>query len=430
MTIGMVETGLVPDYAWRTDSDGTLSVYEKGVSVGSFGTYATTDALSVVFENGTVTYYKSGVAKRAVVRAIGNPLYGLYTPFATLTGGVLTSITGVGITYNSALSPAALFVVNSTSVIRVTISGGGKSTITNAFSGITGITSLTTGAGDMYVCTSGGNISKVAVTGTVTSLTSSLTTPVSITTDGSTYLYVVDGTTIRRVDLSGAITQIATSLTSPSGIALYGLYLYVVTDGTTITRVLISTGEKTTLISGFTGLTGITSDGSGGLYVTAAASVYYVNISTAIKTLVTTAGLNAPTGVAFNGTNVVYALDSGYLVTGTLGNTGVANVSFDNSARLSNGQWQHIIVTYSGDVNRARLYINGNLESTVVAPSYTSTSSPLQFGTSWSGYIDDVYAYSSELVPSECTKLYAYEYSLLGESLVISSPGRVLITSL
>lgn len=48
------------DFAIYPQSGGILSVYEKGASKGSFGTYAAGDLLKVACESGVVKYYKNG----------------------------------------------------------------------------------------------------------------------------------------------------------------------------------------------------------------------------------------------------------------------------------------------------------------------------------------------------------------------------------
>jgi hypothetical protein len=75
------------------------------------------------------------------------------------------------------------------------------------------------------------------------------------------------------------------------------------------------------------------------------------------------------------------------------------------------------------------LYIDGNLESTVSVPGYTSSVSSLQIGKDWVGSLDDVRVYTGVMSASEVGRLYAFEDGLPGEALLISNPGYVQIAS-
>ncbi|MDD2776613.1 MAG: hypothetical protein PHU06_11715 [Gallionella sp.] len=63
------------DYAWSSLPTGALQIYESGVLVGSFGTYTTTDVLSVVYDGNTVRYLKNGIAQRTVSTTAGRTFY-------------------------------------------------------------------------------------------------------------------------------------------------------------------------------------------------------------------------------------------------------------------------------------------------------------------------------------------------------------------
>jgi YD repeat-containing protein len=63
------------DYAWQTTVSGTLNIYENGTLIGAFGTYTTSDILSVVYAGSTVRYLKNGVVQRTVATTAGRVFY-------------------------------------------------------------------------------------------------------------------------------------------------------------------------------------------------------------------------------------------------------------------------------------------------------------------------------------------------------------------
>ena len=438
MSIGFSETTTVPTtnpylsqaYAWRMNYDGSLTIYENGTLIGTFGTYTTNDVLSITFEHGAVSYYNSGIIKRSVARTAGTPLYGLFTPYTIVNGGTIATTSGSALTYDG----TDIYVADSTTntIKKVIVATGVVSTLAAGFTGLSGITFVTAGAGNLYVTdTSAKTITQVSLTGTKTTIATALTGPTGITNDGAGNLYVIDGTTIKKVVIVGGTkSTIATGLTAPVGITFNGTYLYV-TDSGLVKRVVITSGATTTFSSGYTTPAGITYDGNGSMYVTdtGAGTLTKLEIATAYKNTFTS-GLVAPIGVVYNAGSNVYMTDSGTIKSiAFAGVPSVRNVTFDNYARASAGQWQHVIVTYTGDVNVASLYIDGNLESTIQVPAYTSTLNSLQIGTSWSGSLDDVRVYAGVMSASECGRLYAYESSLTGEALIIANPGYVQIAS-
>jgi hypothetical protein len=434
MSIGFTETTIVPvsnpyliqTHAWRTNYDGTLAIYENGTLIGPYGSYTTDDTLGITYENGTVSYYKSGIIQRSVSRAAGNPLYGLFTPYSVMSQGTIATVAGSALTYDG----TNIYVVDSTTLRKAIVATGVVSILATGFTQMAGITYVSAGAGNLYVTDSSAKtVTQVSLIGTKTTLASGFTTgPTGITNDAGGNLYVIDGTTVKKVVISGgATTTIATGLTAPVGITVVGSYIYV-TDTTLVKRIYIPTGAKTTLSSGYTSPSGIVYDGIGSLFVTDAATLIKVEISTTIKNIIS--GLTAPIGVTYDTVSNVYVTDSGLVKSVTFASTSsVNNVTFDNYARVSNGQWQHVVVTYTGDVNVASLYIDGNLESSVSVPPYTSSLSSLQIGKVWVGSLDDVRVYTGVMSASEVGRLYAYEYGLPGEALLISNPGYVQIAS-
>jgi hypothetical protein len=107
----------------------------------------------------------------------------------------------------------------------------------------------------------------------------------------------------------------------------------------------------------------------------------------------------------------------------------VNNLVFDSYGRCILNEWNHLIVTYTSDFNRATLYINGNLVTQVPASVYTSTSSSLTYGTNFSGYLDDIRVYTGEMSQSDCIGLYGYESTLSGQTILLSNPGRTTLNT-
>jgi hypothetical protein len=109
---------------------------------------------------------------------------------------------------------------------------------------------------------------------------------------------------------------------------------------------------------------------------------------------------------------------------------GITEVTFDNYARLSDYQWQHITVTYTSDLNVATLYIDGKPHSTTQVPLYVPSDESLVVGQDYIGLMDDVRVYGGALSATEVQSLYNYEANLPGEALIIANPGYVQIASL
>ena len=62
------------DYCFRTESNGTLRIYESGTFHGNHGTYSISDSLSISIEAGLVSYYKNGELLRVSTNSPQFPL--------------------------------------------------------------------------------------------------------------------------------------------------------------------------------------------------------------------------------------------------------------------------------------------------------------------------------------------------------------------
>jgi hypothetical protein len=77
------------DFGFFLEDDGTLSIYEHGVSHGIVGTYAAGDTLTLQVQNSTVTYAQNGTAVYTSTETPTLPLVfdaSLYSTGATVTG--------------------------------------------------------------------------------------------------------------------------------------------------------------------------------------------------------------------------------------------------------------------------------------------------------------------------------------------------------
>jgi hypothetical protein len=436
MSFGLTESTTIPTndkytsqaYAWRFNYDGTVSIYESGSLIGSYGSYTSANRMTITYEHGTVTYYIDGIAKRSVPRTTGNTLYATFTPYATVTSATVATTSSQSIAY---IGPD-MYVADATTVKRVIVNGGTVSTLASGFTLIKGITYDPSGTGNLYVTDrTAGTVVRVSLIGTKTVVASGFASLSGITNDGAGNLYVIDGTSVKKVVASsGTTTTVASGFTAPTALTYYGplQYLYV-TEATSVKRVIISSGSTLAVATGFTSITAVTYDGNGSLYILDGTSLIKYELASSVRNQLGV-GLVAPTGVVYNGSSNVYMTESTRVVSHTFGAPAVNNVTFDNFARATSGQWQHAIVTYTGDLNVASLYLDGYLESTRDAPIYTATTNSLQIATSWTGQIDDVKVYSDALPTSECARLYAYEAGLAGEALLIANPGYVQIASL
>ncbi|HKQ52746.1 MAG TPA: S8 family peptidase, partial [Pyrinomonadaceae bacterium] len=94
--LGTGDTGQMPGditYAIQMYSGGALHIIENGVSLGTFGTYATGDKLRIAIENGQVNYYLNGTLLYTSLIAPVYPLLvdtSLYTAAATITDVVIS----------------------------------------------------------------------------------------------------------------------------------------------------------------------------------------------------------------------------------------------------------------------------------------------------------------------------------------------------
>ena len=79
--------------------------------------------------------------------------------------------------------------------------------------------------------------------------------------------------------------------------------------------------------------------------------------------------------------------------------------------------WTHVTLTYVGDFNTSNLYVNGAQVATNVVVSgavayIPNLTSPVTFGGSFTGSIDDIRVYAGVLPPTEVSSLYAYELGI------------------
>lgn len=63
------------DYAFYVDGGGFLQIYESNVGIGSFGTYAANDVLTIVYDSQFVRYTKNGTLLRTVAATSGLKLF-------------------------------------------------------------------------------------------------------------------------------------------------------------------------------------------------------------------------------------------------------------------------------------------------------------------------------------------------------------------
>jgi hypothetical protein len=133
--------------------------------------------------------------------------------------------------------------------------------------------------------------------------------------------------------------------------------------------------------------------------------------------------------VTYDGVNIIYTKNGQIIRTisrapgaalygavAALNNSGdgVTNVDFGpNFARVQQGVWQHVVLTYQGDYNIANIFVNGQQTAYLTnVPANNYLSGPLRIGFGFYGYIDDVRAYTGVLSAAQVTAMYAYESTL------------------
>jgi hypothetical protein len=131
------------DFALYPLADGTLRIYEGGLFLGTFGTYAAGDKLRIAVGGGVVRYYRNGILLYTSTSVPTYPLLvdsSLYTPGATLADVVIsgawatsntdpvawTSVDGAVATANSLTKTAAVGWGNAGAVSskRLTVGDG------------------------------------------------------------------------------------------------------------------------------------------------------------------------------------------------------------------------------------------------------------------------------------------------------------------
>jgi hypothetical protein len=72
------------DYAWYYSTGGSLSIYENGASIASYGAYTTNTVTSIIYDGEKVRYYKDGVLQREIDPTHGsNPLHFSSSTYST-----------------------------------------------------------------------------------------------------------------------------------------------------------------------------------------------------------------------------------------------------------------------------------------------------------------------------------------------------------
>ena len=108
------------DYAIYLNSGGSLLIYENGAGIGTFGTYAVGDIMSVTYDGSNIKYYKNGGVLRTVPVTITTALY--FDSSMYLTGNSISQIKFGPMSSNawSAITgqPAGIYNTN------ITITGG------------------------------------------------------------------------------------------------------------------------------------------------------------------------------------------------------------------------------------------------------------------------------------------------------------------
>jgi hypothetical protein len=109
------------NYALFASASGVLSIYEGGVSIGTFGTYTTSTLLNIVYDGKHVAYYAGGVLLRSV------PITGLTLFMQICMGDAGDSVYGIDFT------PIATAVTPYTLVpMATTVAAAGTRVISNA----------------------------------------------------------------------------------------------------------------------------------------------------------------------------------------------------------------------------------------------------------------------------------------------------------
>ena len=116
-------------------------------------------------------------------------------------------------------------------------------------------------------------------------------------------------------------------------------------------------------------------------------------------------------------TGITFGIDAGNYV---LNNTILAPAS-----PFPLNTWTHVTLTYVGDFNTSNLHINGSQVATNVVVSGAAAyipnlTSPVTFGGSFTGTIDDIRVYKGILTSTQVTLLYAYELGLAPDPVLAS----------
>lgn len=225
------------DFALFCDS-GTLKVYESGVGIFSFSTYATSDDLSVTYDGAVVRYLQNGVVLREVIAGPGKRFYfdsSFYHSQATVTdirfgpygtaapvlfnarGNCVVSDTNAGKIGGSAAWDSDVYSIRGYATCHVSfkpndttgrlIIGLGTAPLTDA---------SYTSVGYGWLCNSGAALQIYESGSFIGSYGSFVaTTVLAITYDGSTITYWKDGVSQRTLSVAGLTLYLDSSFEDP-----------------------------------------------------------------------------------------------------------------------------------------------------------------------------------------------------------------------
>jgi hypothetical protein len=117
-------------------------------------------------------------------------------------------------------------------------------------------------------------------------------------------------------------------------------------------------------------------------------------------------------------TTPCYFIDTTGITFGiSTGNYVLNNTILTSASPFPLATWTHVTLTYLGDFNTSNLYVNGTQVATNVVVSGAAAyvpnlSSPVTFGGSFTGSIDNIRVYTGILPPTQVAALYAFELTV------------------